>query len=290
MKIKTVGVLGCGTMGSGIAIVVSSAGYKTIISEISQERIDDGLTNIEMFFAKGVKKGKMTEDENRSAMERIAISTDQNALENCQIIIEAIYEDLELKRKIFAELDRVCPPETIFATNTSVLSITAIAAGSNRPDRVIGMHFCNPAPLMKLVELTRALQTSDETYTTAKEFGKSLGKVLVNTKDSPGFIVNLFLIPYNNDCIRALEAGLATAEDIDTAVKLGLGYPMGPFELLDVIGLDVHIAVAEALYEQLKDHRFAPPPLAYRMRDAGYLGRKTGRGFYRYDEKSIFGA
>ena len=211
-------------------------------------------------------------------------------LAECSLVIEAVFEDLQVKKDLFAQVNEVCPEETILASNTSTLSITSIAAGSGRPDRVIGLHFCLPAQVMKLVEVTRGLQTSDETYARAMELGKAMGQVMVTTKDTPGFILNYFIVAFNNACIRALEDNLASVEDIDKAVKLGLGYPMGPFELLDYIGMDTHRLVSLALYNQVKDERFWPPSLVQKMVDAGHLGRKTGRGFYQYQEAGMFGA
>lgn len=287
---KSVGVLGCGTMGSGIAIVTARAGFKTIVVESDQKALDRGLSLIERFFAKSVKKGKITEEQKEKILkERLIGTLNYEDLADCEFVIEAVFEDLELKKEVFYRLNEICHPETILASNTSTLSITSIAAGSGRPDRVIGMHFCLPAQVMKLVEVTRGLQTSDKTYQRTIEFGKALGQVLVTTKDTPGFILNHFIVAFNNACIRAYENGLASLEDIDKAVKLGLGYPMGPFELLDYIGLDTHLRVSLALYNQVQDHRFWPPPLVKRMVDAGFLGRKTGKGFYQYEEVGMFG-
>ena len=288
--IRKVGVVGCGTMGSGIAVVVCRAGLQTVVREVSPARLAEGRQRIESFFDGSIQRGKLTSAQKEGYLRRIQWVTDLASLADCQVVIEAIYENVEGKRDLFCQLNTMCSPETIFVTNTSTLSVTAIAAGSGRPDRVIGMHFCNPAPLMKLVEVSRALQTSDETVQAANAFGEQLGKVIVSTRDTPGFIVNLFLVPFENDCIRALEAGLGSVEDIDKAVKLGLGYPMGTFELLDVVGLDVHRDVSMNLYHAFKDPRFAPPPLVGRMIEAGHLGRKTGRGFYRYDRQTGVGA
>ncbi len=288
--IRKVGVVGCGTMGSGIAVVVCRAGFQTIVREVSPDRLAEGRQRVESFLDGSIRRGKLTSAQKEEYLGRMQWVTDLAALADCQVVIEAIYENVEGKRELFSQLNMVCSPETIFVTNTSTLSVTAIASGSGRPDRVIGMHFCNPAPLMKLVEVSRALQTSDETVTAAHAFGEHLGKVTVPTRDTPGFIVNLFLVPFENDCIRALEAGLGSVEDIDKAIKLGLGYPMGTFELLDVVGLDVHHEVSMSLYHALKDPRFATPPLVARMIEAGHLGRKTGRGFYRYDRRTVFGA
>lgn len=289
-SIRKVGVVGCGTMGSGIAIVVCRAGFQTVVQEVSPDRLAEGRKRVESFWDGSIQRGKLTSAQKEEYLGRTQWVTDLAPLADCQVVIEAIYEKIEDKRELFHQLNLVCSPETIFVTNTSTLSVTAIAAGSGRPDRVIGMHFCNPAPLMKLVEVSRALQTSDETVTAANAFGEQLGKVTVSTRDTPGFIVNLFLVPFENDCIRALEAGLGSVEDIDKAIKLGLGYPMGTFELLDVVGLDVHHEVSMSLYHAFKDPRFAPPPLVARMIEAGHLGRKTGRGFYRYDRQTVFGA
>ncbi|MFH1351604.1 MAG: 3-hydroxyacyl-CoA dehydrogenase family protein [Pseudomonadota bacterium] len=290
-KKRRVGVLGAGTMGSGIAIVSARAGYKTILVDTNQEILDRGLDLIDRFFAKSVEKGKMTAEKKDEIMkENLEGSLTYEDLAGCEFVIEAVFEDLELKKKVFYRAHEACPPETILASNTSTLSITSIAAGSGRPDRVIGLHFCLPAQVMKLVEVTRGLQTSDETYAKSMEFGKVLGQVFITTKETPGFILNHFIVAFNNACINAYEDGLASLKDIDKAVKLGLGYPMGPFELLDYIGLDTHLRVSLALFEQVNDPRYWPPPLVRRMVDAGYLGRKTGRGFYHYKDAGMFGA
>ena len=287
----SVGVIGCGTMGSGIAIVVARAGFKTIVVDDNQEALNRGLVLIERFFAKSVEKGKMTADQkDEITKEKLVGAVDFKDLTDCGFVIEAVFEDLEVKRRVFGKLNEACPRETILASNTSTLSITSIAAASRRPDRVIGMHFCLPAQVMKLVEVTRGLQTSNETYEKTMKFGEALGQVLVTTKDSPGFILNHFVVAFNNSCITAYENDLASIEDIDKAVKLGLGYPMGPFELMDYIGLDTQVKVSLALYGQVQDHRFWPPPLLVRMVDAGFLGHKTGRGFYHYKEAGMFGA
>lgn len=286
-----VAVVGAGTMGSGIAIVCARAGFKTILLESQADNLEKGMNLIGRFFEKSVQKGKLSaEDRDWILKKRLVGTQDLADLAQCGLVIEAVFEDLEVKKQLFAQVNEICPPETILASNTSTLSITSIAAGSGRPDRVIGMHFCLPAQVMKLVEVTCGLQTSDETYTRAMELGKALGQVLVTTKDTPGFILNHFIVAFNNACIRAYEDGLASVEDIDKAVRLGLGYPMGPFELLDYIGMDTHLRVSLALYNQDKDERFWPPSLVQRMIDAGYLGRKTGRGFHQYQEAGMFGA
>ena len=288
---KFVGVIGCGTMGAGIAIVSARAGFKTIVVENEQSALGRGLSLIDKFFAKSVEKGKMTDQQKDEIMgEKLTGTLNYEDLAHCEFVIEAVFEDLEIKQQVFQRAHEVCPPETILASNTSTLSITSIGAGSGRPDRFIGMHFCLPAQIMKLVEVTQGLQTSDETYERTMEFGKTLGQVFVTTKDTPGFILNHFIVAFNNDCIRAYENGLASIEDIDKAVKLGLGYPMGPFELLDYIGMDTQLRVSLALFNQVQDHRFWPPPLVKRMVDAGFLGRKTGRGFYTYEASGMFGA
>lgn len=288
--VRRAGVVGAGTMGSGIAIVLARAGLETVVREVSPERLAEGQRRIEGFFDGGIRRGKLTPAQKDEALGRVDWVTDLGDLADCEVVIEAIWENLDAKKTLFGELNDVCSPETIFVSNTSTLSVTAMAAGSHRPDRVVGMHFCNPAPLMRLVEVSRALQTSDETFARATAFGEQLGKAVVSTKDTPGFVVNRFLIPFENDCIRALEAGLGTVEEIDKAVKLGLGYPMGTFELLDVVGLDIHYEVSMSLFHELHERRYAPPPLVMKMIEAGYLGRKTGRGFYPYEEQSVFGA
>lgn len=288
---KSVGVLGAGTMGSGIAIVSARAGFKTILVERDKETLDKGLDLIDRFFVKSVKKGKMTPEQKDLVMKKNLIGTlKYEDLTDCEFVIEAVFEDLETKKQVFCQANEVCPPETIFASNTSTLSVTSIAAGSGRPDRTIGMHFCLPAQVMKLVEVTRGIQTSDETYDRTMEFGKKLNQVFVTTVETPGFILNHFIVAFNNSCIKAYEEGLASVEDIDKAIKLGLGYPMGPFELLDYIGMDTQLRVSLALFEQVQDQRFWPPPLVRRMVDAGHLGRKTGKGFYEYKGAGMFGA
>lgn len=288
---RSVGVVGAGTMGSGIAIVTARAGFKTILLDTDQKVLDRSFHLIDRFFSKSVEKGKMRPEQKEEIMnEYLVTSLNYEDLAECEFVIEAVFEDLELKKEVFRKVDKICPPDTILGTNTSTLSITSIAAGSGRPDRVIGMHFCLPAQVMKLVEVTRGLLTSDETYKRTMQFGKELKQVFVTTKEVPGFILNHFIVAFNNACIRAYEEGLASVEDIDKAVKLGLGYPMGPFELLDYIGLDTQLRVSMALFEQVNDSRYWPPPLVRRMVDAGLLGRKTGRGFYQYKRPSMFGA
>lgn len=285
----TVGVLGAGTMGSGIATVMARAGHRTIVRELSREHVSAGLDRVRRFLDGSVKRGKLSAGERDSALAGLSGTTRLADLAGCDVVVEAVFEDAGLKARLFGELDEICGPETLFHTNTSTLSVTAIAAGSKRPGRVVGTHYCNPAPLMKLVEVARARQTSEDAYARTAGFLAGLGKTAVTTRDSPGFIVNRFLIPFENDCVRALSSGLGTVESIDAAVTRGLGYPMGTFALLDIVGLDVHKAVSLSLYEQLRDPRFAPPPLIEQMISAGHLGRKTGRGFYTYDQPRMFG-
>ena len=288
---RRVGVIGAGTMGSGIAIVCARAGFKTILVEDNQEALEKGLALINRFFAKSVEKGKMTPEQKEAiTSEGLVGTTKYEDLSECEFVIEAVFEDLDLKKQVFRRVHDTCPPGTILGSNTSTLSITSIASGSGRPDRVIGMHFCLPAQVMKLVEVTRGLLTSDEVYEKTMSFGKEINQVFVTTTETPGFILNHFIVAFNNACIRAYEEGLASVEEIDKAVRLGLGYPMGPFELLDYIGMDTQLRVSLALFEQVNDHRYFPPPLVRRMVDAGHLGRKTGRGFYTYKETGMFGA
>lgn len=287
---KKVGVVGCGTMGAGISIVTARAGYETVVQDLTEERTADGYERIKNFFETSVKRGKLSEEEKKKYLRNIRMTTNLQNLADCDYVIEAVYEDVAVKQELFKKLNFICKQETVFITNTSTLSVTAIAHDTGREGKVIGVHFCNPAPLMKLVEVSKALQTSQETYEEVVSFCESIGKVVVTTNDTPGFLVNLFLVPFENDCIRALEQGLGTPEQIDAVVKHGFGYPMGTFELLDVVGLDIHYAVSMSLYEQLKDERFAPPPLVMKMIKAGHLGRKTGRGFYRYEQAGMFGS
>ncbi|MEU3273938.1 3-hydroxyacyl-CoA dehydrogenase family protein [Saccharomonospora sp. NPDC006951] len=287
---RTVAVLGAGTMGSGIATVAARAGYRTLIHDLDSGRVERGVSTVRGFLGKSVELGKLTEAEGAEAAARINGTTDLKDLAEAGVVIEAIYEDLAAKQELFGELDGIVGKDTLFHTNTSTLSVTAIAAGSSSPERVVGTHYCNPAPLMKLVEVAEGRHTASWAHEATLEFLASVGKTTVVTKDRPGFIVNRFLIPWENSCINALEAGLGTRESIDTAVTGALGHPMGPFRLLDVVGLDIHQQVATRLYEQLRDPRFFPPPMVARMVAAGDLGRKTGRGFYTYDDNRLFGS
>ncbi len=287
---RTVGVAGAGTMGSGIAIVLARAGFETRMYDVSQETGDRALTQIEQFFTSSVAKGRLTEAGRSAALARLAFSTDIGALADAQLVIEAVFEDLEVKGRLLASLNAVCDPDTIFASNTSTLSITELASASGRPERVVGMHFCLPAQLMKLVEMTPAMTTAAEVFEQAWTLCEAMGQRPVRTLDRPGFILNQLLVPFNNDAVRLVERGIAEPADIDRAVKVGLGYPMGPCELLDYVGLDTQVRLCDALYGITHDPRTACPPLLRRMVSAGRLGRKTGRGFYTYDRVAMFGA
>jgi len=288
-EIKTVGIAGSGTMGAGIAIVAARAGFRTVVYDTRAEALERARSQTEGFFAKSVERKKLTREQVEAIMAGLVGTTDATALARCDIVIEAVFEDLAVKHELLGRLDSICPPHAIFASNTSTLSIAEIAAGSGREDRCVGMHFCLPAQLMKLVEMSPGIKTSEQTFRAAWEFCKAIGQTPVKTKDSPGFILNYFLVPFNNDAIRLVEAGVAAPADIDRAVKAGLGYPMGPLELLDLVGLDTHLRVAEALYASTHDPRAAVPALVKRMIAAGHLGRKTGQGFYSYTGTAMFG-
>lgn len=282
--IKKVGVLGCGLMGSGVAQVAAAAGYTTAVREVAQAPLDKGKAGIEKSLAKFVEKGKLSEADRDDTMDRLSFVTDLQALADCDIVIEAVTEDLDLKNAMWKELDGLCPPQTIFASNTSSLTIAAMAAATDRADRFVGLHFFNPVPLMKLVEVVRTVTTSEETFDRAFAFASSLGKTAVAAKDNSGFIVNLLLVPYLLDAIRALETGVASIEDIDHAMQLGCGYPMGPLTLLDFVGNDTTYKIAEIMFDEYREKRYAPPPLLKRMVMAGLYGRKSGKGFYDYSE------
>lgn len=276
-------------MGAGIAIVAARAGYKTIAYDVSGAGLERAFAQTGGFFDKSVARGKLSEKDRDAAVERLSGTTDLADLAEADLIIEAVFEDLDVKRDLFSRLNVICPEHTIFASNTSTLSITEIASGCGREDRVVGMHFCLPAQLMKLIEMSPGINTSDETFRAAWSWTEAAGQTPVETQDKPGFILNALLVPFNNDAIRAIEAGVASPADIDTAIKVGLGYKMGPMELLDLIGLDTQIRLCEAFYPVTLDPRAATPPLLRRMVAAGYLGRKSGRGFYIYDRNAIFG-
>jgi 3-hydroxybutyryl-CoA dehydrogenase len=282
MAIKTVGVLGCGLMGSGIAQVCAAAGYKTIVREVNDPFLQKGLARVRSFLDDGVAKGKASPQSRDTALGNLSGTTTFEALKDCDLIIEAIVENLEEKRTTWASLEGIVDGDTIFVSNTSSLCITELAAATRRPDRFGGLHFFNPVPIMKLVEVIRALTTSDETYRTVFSFAESLGKEPITAPDRPGFIVNRLLVPYLLDAIRAHENGLGTVEDIDKGMKLGCGYPMGPFALLDFVGLDTTYYIANIMFEEFREPAYAPPPLLKRMVLAGRLGRKSGHGFYKY--------
>lgn len=285
-----VAVIGAGTMGSGIAITTVLGGHDICLIDVDEARVELGEEQVVRFLDRSVALNKLSSDEGAAARGRVRYSTSMKDASDADVVIEAVFEDVPVKQALFAQLDDICRPDTLFHSNTSTLSVTAIAAGSRRPDRVVGTHYCNPAPLMKLVEVVPARQSSDDAVARTTEFLTTIRKSVVMAKDVPGFIVNRFLVPFENDCIRALEAGRADVETIDAAVTKALGYPMGPFTLLDTVGLDIHYAVSMSLFRQLHDPRFAPPPLVSQMIAAGELGRKTGRGFYSYDQKLAFGA
>jgi 3-hydroxybutyryl-CoA dehydrogenase len=284
MEIRKVGVLGCGLMGSGIAQVAATAGFDTVVKEVSEELIAKGFGGIEKSLAKFAEKGTITSDQQKEIRGRLSGTTSFGDLADCDIIIEAIIENLDEKRSTYKQLDEICKPETIFASNTSSLSITEMmtATSVERQRRFIGMHFFNPVPLMKLVEVVKTILTDADVYEEAVDFGKKLGKAPVRAGDKTGFIVNRLLVPYMLDAIRALEEGVGSIVDIDNAMKLGCGYPMGPFTLGDFVGLDTTYYIAEIMFNEFREKRFAPPPLLKRMVLAGLYGRKSGRGFYDY--------
>ena len=285
-SIKTVAVCGAGgTMGAGIALVAARAGFRTLCYDTQSPGLAAARKRAEKFFGKSVERGKMTESERDAALANLVDTTDLGALAEADLVIEAIFESLDVKRELFSKLDAICGPETIFASNTSTLSITEIASGCGREDRVVGMHFCLPAELMKLIEMSRGINTSDAAFEAAWAFTLAAGQKPVETQDKPGFILNALLVPFNNDVIRAIEAGVASPADIDKAIKIGLGYKMGPCELLDLIGLDTQVRLCEAFYPVTLDPRASAPPLLRRMVAAGRLGRKSGRGFYDYEQK-----
>jgi len=282
MEIKKVGVVGCGTMGAGIAQLCAQSGYQVVVSEINDVLLNKGLASIDKVLARSVEKGKLSQQDKGATLGRIKGTTNTKDFSDCDLMIEVAIENLELKKKIFAELDKICPKDAILATNTSCLSIIDMAVVTKRPDKVLGLHFFNPAPVMKLLEIVKTIATSDETVELSKKFGKSVGKTTVIAPDKPGFIVNRVWIPYLLHAIRLYEEGVASREDIDNAISLGLNYPMGPLTLADMVGLDIVKFVADALYEQLKDPRYIVPTLVEKMVAAGWLGRKTGKGFYEY--------
>ena len=285
MKIQKVGVLGSGLMGSGIAEVCARAGYPTVVREVNEELLEKGMERIRGSLDKAVEKGKLEAAQRDEAAARLSGTVDLAAFEDCDLVVEAIVENPDEKRQTFAALDTAVKPEAIFASNTSSLTITQLAMSTKRPDRFVGLHFFNPVPVMKLVEVVRTLATSDDTFQSAFAFVKTLGKEPVAARDNSGFIVNRLLVPYILDAIRAYEEGVGSLEDIDKAMQLGCGYPMGPFALLDFVGLDTTYYIANIMFEEYREKRFAPPPLLKQMVLAGRLGRKSGRGFYDYSKK-----
>jgi 3-hydroxybutyryl-CoA dehydrogenase len=283
MSIKRVGVIGCGLMGAGIAQVTAQAGFSTLVVEANDALLERGLGGLRSTLEGLVARGKLEGPAKDATLAHLTGSTRLEDLGGVDLVVEAITENQPLKNETFARLDRICPSHAILATNTSSCNVTAMAAATKRPAQVLGLHFFNPVPLMKLVEVVRTILTEDAAVTTATEWIRAVGKVPVQTKDSTAFIVNRLLVPYLLDAVRVYESGLASLEDIDQAMKLGCGYPMGPFTLLDLVGLDTTMFVAEVMFEEFREPRYAPPPLLKRMVMAGHLGRKTGRGFYRYD-------
>ncbi len=282
MAFQIVGVVGVGQMGSGIVEALARAGCEVVAREISDELLERGKAYLQRSFARGVERGKVSQADAEAALARISFTTQLADFAHCDLVIEAATENMPLKKTLFTELDVICKPEALLASNTSSLSITEIASATQRADRVVGLHFFNPVPVMPLIEIVRGLLTSEETLDAVRTLGQLLNKQLVFAKDNPGFIVNLLLVPYLFDAVRALENGVATKEDIDTAIKLGLNHPMGPFTLMDFVGLDTCLFIGDAMYQEFKEARFAAPPLLRRMVTAGLLGRKSGRGFYAY--------
>jgi 3-hydroxybutyryl-CoA dehydrogenase len=285
MNIKKVGVLGCGLMGSGIAEVAAKAGFDTVVREVSQDLVDKGLSRIQGSLGKAVDKGKLDAAQRDETFGRLRGAVDLGELADCDLVIEAIVENLDEKRKTFSALDQAVKPGAVFASNTSSLTITQMAMFTSRPERFVGLHFFNPVPVMKLVEVVRTLITSDETFAAASEFVRTVGKEPIACRDNSGFIVNRLLVPYLLDAIRALEEGVGSVEDIDKGMQLGCGYPMGPFTLLDFVGLDTTYYIANIMFDEYHEKRFAPPPLLKQMVLAGRLGKKSGRGFYDYSKK-----
>jgi 3-hydroxybutyryl-CoA dehydrogenase len=282
VEIRTVGVVGLGTMGAGIAQVSVQAGFDTIGREISDELAERGRATIDRYLTRGVEKGRMTQAERDAALARLTLTTDLSGLAECDLVIEAVLEELELKREVFSELDRITRADVVLATNTSALSVSEIAEATEHPERVVGMHFFNPAPVLPLVEIVRARESSDEAVDAAYDWAERAGKQPVRCNDSPGFIVNRILIPLLNDCVRVLDEAGVQPEAMDKAMTNGAGWPMGPCALLDLIGVDVHVHASEALHEKLGEARMAPPERLVRMQAEGRLGRKSGRGFYDY--------
>jgi 3-hydroxybutyryl-CoA dehydrogenase len=284
MEIKTIGVVGCGLMGSGIVELCAKKGYAVVVREINDEFLAKGLKRIQDSTAYAVKKEKMTTADRDALLARIKGTTNMMDLAQADLVVEAAIENLELKKSIFQVLDQITRPEVILASNTSSLAVTEMASMTRRPDKVIGLHFFNPVPVMPLLEMVRTFLTNEETYQTTRAWGEGLGKTIVVSKDAPGFIVNALLIPYILDAVRMYENGFASKEDIDTGIKLGLNHPMGPLTLLDFVGLDTTLFIADEMFKETKDSRYAAPNLLRRMVTAGYMGRKSGKGFYDYSK------
>jgi 3-hydroxybutyryl-CoA dehydrogenase len=282
-EITKAGVVGLGTMGAGIAQLCIEAGVETVGREVSLDLAERARDRIGHFLTRKVEKGKLEQAERDAAVERLTLTTDVADFADCDLVIEAIVEEVEPKRELFAELDRITAADAVLATNTSALSVTEIAAAASKPERVVGMHFFNPAPLLPLVEVIRTELTADEPYETAFAFGERLGKTPIRCNDTPGFVVNRVLIPLLNDCVRVLDEARVTPEDLDTGMKNGAGWPMGPCELIDLVGIDIHVHASEALFQATREPRMAAPPRLVRMAQAGLLGRKSKRGFYSYD-------
>ncbi len=282
-EIEKVGVIGLGTMGAGIAQLCIEAGLETVGRELNAELGEQAKQRIGHFLHRKVEKGQLETGADDAALARLSLTTELADLADCQLVIEAAYEDLAVKQELYRELEAAVRPDTILATNTSALSVTEIASVCERPERIVGMHFFNPAPLMQLVEIVRAERTGDDVFETAFALGERLGKQPIRCLDTPGFAVNRVLIPLLNDCVRVLDEAGLTPEDLDKAMKFGAGWPMGPCTLVDLVGIDIHVHASEALYEKLREPRMAPPPRLVRMAQAGKLGRKSGEGFYRYE-------
>ena len=282
-SVERVGVVGLGTMGAGIAQVCVQAGVATVGREVTDELCERARARVEHYLSRAVEKGRLSAEEKEAALARLATTTELADLADCDLVIEAIVEDVEAKRNVFGELDRIVAADAVLATNTSALSVTEIAAATERPERVVGMHFFNPAPVLPLVEVVRTARASDEAYETAFAFAERLGKQPIRCADTPGFVVNRVLIPLLNDCVRVLDEAGVTPEDLDTAMTAGVNWPIGPCALIDLIGVDVHVHASEALHAALGEERMAPPARLVRMRAEGLLGRKTGRGFFTYE-------
>jgi 3-hydroxybutyryl-CoA dehydrogenase len=281
-SIKTVGVVGCGLMGAGIVETCARAGFHVVVREVNDDLLQKGLKRIQDSMSKAVQRGKLSQADLEAALARIRGTLNLADFKDCDLVIEAAVENMSLKKTLFTELDSICRSDVILASNTSSLCVTEMASATERPDKVLGLHFFNPVPVMPLLEIVRALLTGDEALELAKSFGEKLGKTIVVARDRPGFIANLLFVPYALDAIRWLDAGLATQEEIDTTMKLGFNHPMGPFTLMDFVGLDTLLFIADAMYAEFKDARYAAPPLLRRMVLAGLWGRKSGRGFYNY--------